>query len=60
MANSPVFEWHPARYLQSSELADDFALLVLNQPLKNGVNLRKLWNHCESLNPGPGPCTRRV
>ncbi|ATY60713.1 thiamine pyrophosphokinase, putative [Cordyceps militaris CM01] len=45
MTSSPVFEWHPARYLQASDLADDFALLVLNQPLKNGTSLRKLWNN---------------
>ncbi|OAA69126.1 Thiamin pyrophosphokinase, eukaryotic [Cordyceps fumosorosea ARSEF 2679] len=45
MASSPAFEWHPARYMQASELGDDFALLVLNQPLKNGTTLRKLWNN---------------
>ncbi|KAJ4165453.1 hypothetical protein LMH87_007085 [Akanthomyces muscarius] len=45
MASSEVFEWHPARYLQTSEPVDDFALLVLNQPLKNGINLRKLWKN---------------
>ncbi|EJP65061.1 hypothetical protein ACQRIT_006464 [Beauveria bassiana] len=45
MAPSPVFEWHPTRYMQPSELGDDFALLVLNQPLKNGINLRRLWNN---------------
>ncbi|KAJ3476829.1 hypothetical protein NLG97_g9004 [Lecanicillium saksenae] len=45
MASSPVFEWHPARYMQASDLAEEFALLVLNQPLKNSIHLRKLWNN---------------
>ncbi len=43
-----TFEWHPARLLQSDEEKQDFALLVLNQPLKNGANLRKLWQRCTS------------
>lgn len=44
---TPSFDWHPARLLQSQEgPPDDFALLILNQPLKNSVNLRKLWRNC--------------
>ncbi|CAM1510920.1 Fc.00g084330.m01.CDS01 [Cosmosporella sp. VM-42] len=39
------FEWRPARLLQDYGSPRDFALLVLNQPLKNGVTLRKLWKN---------------
>ncbi|KAF4982206.1 hypothetical protein FZEAL_2090 [Fusarium zealandicum] len=42
---SQAFEWRPAKLLQDYESPQDFALLVLNQPLKNGVNLRKLWKN---------------
>ncbi|TQV94021.1 hypothetical protein V2A60_002911 [Cordyceps javanica] len=45
MASSLVFEWHPARLMQADEPVDDFALLVLNQPLKNGITLRRLWKN---------------
>lgn len=41
-----VFEWQPNRFLQDHRSSQNFALLVLNQPLKNGSNLRKLWRNC--------------
>lgn len=40
-----VFEWQPNKFLQDHR-SQTFALLVLNQPLKNGSNLRKLWRNC--------------
>lgn len=43
---SQTFEWRPAKLLQEYDSPQDFALLILNQPLKNGVNLRKLWKNC--------------
>lgn len=39
-----VFEWQPNKFLQDHR-SQAFALLVLNQPLKNGSNLRKLWRN---------------
>ncbi|UPL03832.1 hypothetical protein LCI18_014766 [Fusarium solani-melongenae] len=42
---SQTFEWRPAKLLQEYDSPQDFALLILNQPLKNGVNLRKLWKN---------------
>ncbi|RDA92680.1 hypothetical protein CP533_3728 [Ophiocordyceps camponoti-saundersi (nom. inval.)] len=42
---SRTFEWHPAKLLQAKECSPDFALLVLNQPLKNSNDLRRLWNN---------------
>ncbi|KJZ78684.1 hypothetical protein HIM_02075 [Hirsutella minnesotensis 3608] len=44
MATSTV-EWHPAKLLQDRDSSPDFALLVLNQPLKNSANLRRLWKN---------------
>ncbi|KAF7558352.1 hypothetical protein G7046_g5790 [Stylonectria norvegica] len=41
----PDFEWRPVKLLQDYGTPQDFALLVLNQPLKNGANLRKLWKN---------------
>lgn len=38
-------EWHPARLFQDREGSPEFALLVLNQPLRNGANLRRLWRN---------------
>ncbi|KOS23171.1 Thiamine pyrophosphokinase 3 [Escovopsis weberi] len=38
------FEWHPARFMQDHG-SQDFALLVLNQPLRNSTNLRRLWRN---------------
>ncbi|PHH84457.1 hypothetical protein CDD83_1909 [Cordyceps sp. RAO-2017] len=39
-----TFEWHPAKLLQDQESSPNFALLVLNQPLKRNKNhLRRLW-----------------
>lgn len=46
MASQQTFEWHPARLLQEQDNAANFALLVLNQPLKNSVILRRLWKNC--------------
>ncbi|PTB73399.1 thiamine pyrophosphokinase [Trichoderma longibrachiatum ATCC 18648] len=40
-----VFEWQPNRFLLDQRSPQPFALLVLNQPLKNGSNLRKLWRN---------------
>ncbi|KAL7794453.1 thiamine pyrophosphokinase [Trichoderma ceciliae] len=40
-----VFEWQPNKFLQDHRGSQSFALLVLNQPLKNGSNLRKLWRN---------------
>ncbi|EFY99461.1 thiamin pyrophosphokinase family protein [Metarhizium robertsii] len=39
------FEWHPAKLLEDNAGLQDFALLVLNQPLKNGAILRRLWKN---------------
>lgn len=44
-APESVIEWKPAKLLQSREIAPEFALLVLNQPLRNSNNLRKLWRN---------------
>jgi len=41
--NGVAVEWRPAQVLQGRDVAPNFALLILNQPLRNGVNLRKLW-----------------
>ncbi|KAH7324835.1 thiamine pyrophosphokinase [Stachybotrys elegans] len=40
--------WHPGRLLQPPSAnvnPPEFALLILNQPIKNGANLRKLWKN---------------
>ncbi|PNY24983.1 thiamine pyrophosphokinase 1 [Tolypocladium capitatum] len=42
---SPSFEWHPAKLLQDRDGTNEFALLVLNQPLRNGTALRRLWKN---------------
>ncbi|KAF5000156.1 hypothetical protein FGRMN_1970 [Fusarium graminum] len=42
---SKTFDWRPAKLLQDYNIGQEFALLILNQPLKNGVNLRKLWKN---------------
>lgn len=39
------FEWHPAKLLEDHDNSQEFALLVLNQPLKNGATLRRLWKN---------------
>ncbi|KAG6035923.1 hypothetical protein E4U41_005890 [Claviceps citrina] len=41
------FEWHPAKLLQDDDYFPEFALLVLNQPLKNGAILRRLWKNAK-------------
>lgn len=43
------FQWNPARLLQEEDNQDRYALLVLNQPLKNSANLRRLWKNGTSL-----------
>lgn len=40
-----MFEWRPAKLLQDYGTSQDFALLILNQPLKNNATLRKLWKN---------------
>jgi hypothetical protein len=40
-----TIEWQPAKLLQDQESPSEFALLVLNQPLKNSTNLRRLWRN---------------
>ncbi|KAM5354148.1 hypothetical protein ACJ41O_000798 [Fusarium nematophilum] len=40
-----TFDWRPAKLLQDYNSSQDFALLILNQPLRNGANLRKLWKN---------------
>ncbi|ODA77453.1 hypothetical protein RJ55_07082 [Drechmeria coniospora] len=44
---SQTFEWHPGKLLRDDQDSSttNFALLVLNQPLKNGTNLRRLWKN---------------
>ncbi|CAH0057589.1 unnamed protein product [Clonostachys solani] len=44
-ATPTAIEWYPAKLLQSRETAPAFALVVLNQPLRNGANLRRLWRN---------------
>lgn len=41
------FEWHPAKLLEDHDNSQEFALLVLNQPLKNGATLRRLWKNAK-------------
>ncbi|EFY86590.1 thiamine pyrophosphokinase, putative [Metarhizium acridum CQMa 102] len=43
------FEWHPAKLLEDNAGLQDFALLVLNQPLKNGAILRRLWKNSQVI-----------
>ncbi|KAJ9137537.1 Thiamine pyrophosphokinase [Pleurostoma richardsiae] len=45
-----VFEWHPARLLQGRPAAphgggDQFALVILNQPLRDLATLERLWQN---------------
>ncbi|KAK7398407.1 thiamine pyrophosphokinase [Neonectria punicea] len=44
-AQQQPFEWRPAKLLQDYNVPQEFALLVLNQPLRSGGNLRKLWKN---------------
>jgi len=43
--SSKCSEWNPARLLSDRESPETFALLILNQPLKDSTRLRKLWAH---------------
>ncbi|KAF4125509.1 thiamine pyrophosphokinase [Geosmithia morbida] len=45
VADEHVIEWHPARLLQIRDNVPEFALLILNQPLRNGTSLRSLWKN---------------
>jgi hypothetical protein len=56
--NGVVVEWRPAQMLQGRDVAPNFALLILNQPLRNGVNLRKLWRSCKEKHLIPPLCGR--
>lgn len=50
-------EWYPARILQTRAEGEDrpntpgspnsFALIILNQPLRDVSTLKKLWNNCK-------------
>lgn len=39
------YEWRPAKLLQDFNATQDFALLILNQPIRHNNNLRKLWKN---------------
>ncbi|KAG5972596.1 hypothetical protein E4U55_000786 [Claviceps digitariae] len=52
------FEWHPAKLLQDDDNVHDFALLVLNQPLKNGAILRRLWKNARMRVAADGGANR--
>jgi hypothetical protein len=56
-------EWYPARILQRRAEGDDrldinktpdgassFALIILNQPLRDVSTLKKLWKNCKQQN----------
>ncbi|KAI5456985.1 thiamine pyrophosphokinase [Mariannaea sp. PMI_226] len=45
MASPQAFEWRPAKLLQDYNAQQDFALLILNQPIQQGNNLRRLWKN---------------
>jgi hypothetical protein len=44
-----TYEWRPAKLLQDYNAPQDFALLILNQPIRHNNNLRKLWKNCMKL-----------
>lgn len=56
-------EWYPARILQARAEGDDgpstpgspnsFALIILNQPLRDVQTLKKLWGNCKQDRPLP-------
>jgi thiamine pyrophosphokinase len=47
MSEAASVEWHPARLLQDhNDDSQDFALLILNQPIRNVAGLRRLWKNC--------------
>ncbi|KEY71802.1 hypothetical protein S7711_06554 [Stachybotrys chartarum IBT 7711] len=46
MSEAASVEWHPARLLQDhNDDSQDFALLILNQPIRNVAGLRRLWKN---------------
>lgn len=56
-AMADPIEWYPARILQAraegqdgpstSGTPDSFALIILNQPLRDVPTLKKLWKNCK-------------
>jgi hypothetical protein len=50
-------EWYPARILQARAEGEDgpntFALIILNQPLRDVPTLKKLWKNCKPEVPYP-------
>lgn len=52
---SRVMEWRPARLISDEKTGNDFALLVLNQPLNNIELLKTIWKKGVQT-----PCSRKV
>ena len=62
-AMADPIEWYPARILQARAEGDDgpntpgsansFALIILNQPLRDVPTLKKLWKNCKPEVPYP-------
>ncbi|KZZ87059.1 Thiamin pyrophosphokinase, eukaryotic [Moelleriella libera RCEF 2490] len=52
------FEWHPAKLLQDEDSFQDFALLVLHQPLRNSAILRRLWKNAQLRVAADGAANR--
>lgn len=62
-ATSDPVDWYPARLLRERPPTDEgdesaikeqskFALIILNQPLRDVPTLKKLWENCmQALNP---------
>lgn len=54
-AMADPIEWYPARILQARADGEDgpdpFALIILNQPLRDVSTLKKLWNNCKEYVP---------
>lgn len=46
MAEHGTVEWHPAGLLQEGGPVSPFALLLLNQPLRDVPTLARLWAKC--------------
>lgn len=62
-AMADPIEWYPARILQGRTEGEDvpnttgspnsFALIILNQPLRDVSTLKKLWENCKFDVPYP-------
>lgn len=62
-AMADPIEWYPARILQARAEGEDgpsitggpnpFALIILNQPLRDVSTLKTLWNNCKQAVPDP-------